>query len=140
MVGEWVAVVVVSHTQAPLSLSLRFLLRYALFEEEMRAEGVHSPNDINDRFFSKQFSGSDMHNKEAHEWWPEMYRDSEDWQKLVELLNEGAIDFAVRLVNARGGPRITREDMYASTYHVIWAAVYPEVSKNKSVSVIVKSE
>jgi uncharacterized protein (TIGR02466 family) len=99
--------------------------KYASFAEQKRAEGMTASNDINDDFFTSQMSGNDRTGSEAHTWWPELYRDSEDWTKLVAVLEEAALDFAFRLSTARDD-LVDRETLRQTTYSVIWAAVYPE--------------
>lgn len=105
--------------------------KYNAFAKEKRGrEGEHiKANDINDDFFTSQFTAHDRFSAEAIKWWPELYQDSPEYKKLITILEETAIEFALRTSTARDyTPSVSREQLRATTYSVVWAAVYPEGS------------
>lgn len=78
------------------------------------------PNDLNDRFFNYQVTDEvGLKDPEAVKTWPEMYKDSTDFQLLITLMKSAMIAFL-----EQSGVTFTERD--AQEYRtVLWAAVYP---------------
>eukprot|EP00933_Yihiella_yeosuensis_P007106 TRINITY_DN112010_c0_g1_i1.p1 TRINITY_DN112010_c0_g1~~TRINITY_DN112010_c0_g1_i1.p1 ORF type:complete len:519 (-),score=101.55 TRINITY_DN112010_c0_g1_i1:94-1650(-) len=98
-------------------LSKLAIAKYTKFGEQF--PGI-DPNDLNDKFFSAQYTNGDvLKSSEAHSMWPELYRDSKDFPLLVDLMHGALYAFLEKTgVPLRG----TDEKQYDLS---LWSAVYP---------------
>lgn len=92
--------------------------KYTLFSQKY--PGI-DPNDLNDKFFGFQVTDERtlLSNSKELDRWPEMYRQSNDFKLLLQLMKGALIQF----LNVTGvEARPSDSDEYGT---VLWAAVYP---------------
>jgi len=92
--------------------------KYRAFSKKAKAAGQTNPNDINDAFFSQQFTGEDAHlDPRALQMWPELYS-TKEYQLLSSFMRRALYEHAAKT----GYP--VSEKAIKDTYVVMWSAVY----------------
>lgn len=94
--------------------------KYSVFTEQMKNQGMRDPNDINDRFFSKQGTREGAYqDPQAMKFWGELYGTNE-YKTLEELLKQALVEHAEKT-----GYGLAPADV-KNAHMSIWAAVYLE--------------
>jgi len=96
------------------------LKKYSDFSKAKKKGGDKDANDINDAFFSAQFTSLEAaKSPAAQKFWPELYN-SKEFKQLLDFMKEALIEHA-----KKSGYAFTQETI-AKTNMVLWSAIYLE--------------
>ena len=122
----WPTHVSTAHLNVPAAfhekLSRLAVVKYKQFTHEMTAGGTNQATalDVNNQFFNRQIKTEREvdSNPRSMAWWPEMYKDNQEWRALFKYTREACIQHILR--NGRNNTREYLEGLQL----IIWAAVY----------------